>query len=398
MISVNEALSLVLNEAHSFGSEHVPLAKSFSRVLAQNINADRDYPPFNRSAMDGFAVQSANYKAKDQYSIVGTIFAGDPPTPHSREITDKEVFKIMTGAAVPPGYDAVVRKEDAVVNGETVAFSAATVEPWYNIAQQGEDIKQQSVLELKGQRIDQSTVTLLASLGVSHPVVQKLPRIAIITTGNEIVPIDKKPKPTQIRNSNVFALRCLLARFEIHDITEIHTSDDKDLLTTALRTALSYDIVLVTGGVSAGDSDYVPEVLREHEVKQVFHKSAMKPGKPLFFGVRGKTHIFAIPGNPWSCQVVFKVYVAPFLNKCFGMAPPVQMALPLAFDRYKKDSLQHFFPVRVVNRDGGLSELQAIGFNGSGDIRAGVGSDGLAVQEPEQKEIRRGEIIRFLPW
>ena len=161
---------------------------------------------------------------------------------------------------------------------------------------------------------------------------------------------------------------------------------------------LGADIVLLTGGVSAGDADYVPGILTKLKVKEVFHKTAIKPGKPLWFGTRGKTRVFGIPGNPWSSQVVFKIYIEPYLCHAFGMEPPLRLSLPLAKERNKKDTLQHFFPVRVANRSGSASELEALSFNGSGDIRAGLGSDGLAVHPAHKKELKRGDIVEFIPW
>jgi molybdopterin molybdotransferase len=303
----------------------------------------------------------------------------------------------MTGAAVPSGLDAVIRREDAKEENGTVRFATPSVDRWHNIALQGEDLRRGTSVAITGNRIDQSVATTFASLGIQRPTVHKLPRIIIVTTGNEIIPVNRKPKPEQIRNSNVFALKAMLAHYGINAAAK-HVADDKVHLTAALRSALSADLVLLTGGVSAGDSDYVPEILRKLKVKEVFHKTAMKPGKPLWFGARGKTRVFAIPGNPWSTQVVFKVYIEPFLRRCFGMVAPLRLALPLAKERRKKDSLQHFFPVRIVNKVGFTSELEAVALNGSGDIRAGLGSDGLAVHPADKQELRCGEIVEFLPW
>lgn len=404
VLSVSEAKALILAEARSFGTERIALEKSFGRVLAENARADRDYPPFNRSAMDGYAIVADRFEREEPYDIVGTLFAGGAPPPNiprlrGRQEGDKAALKIMTGAAVPEPYDAVIRREDARETGEQrVSFASELVLPWHNISRQGEDLQRGSILALAGSAVNQSTVTLLASLGTHRPLVRRLPRVTIITTGNEIIPVNKKPKPMQIRNANALALRCMLARFGILQVAEKHTADNKARLSTALKAALSSDIVLLTGGVSAGDSDYVPEVLLKLRVKQVFHKTAMKPGKPLWFGTRGKTRVFAIPGNPFSAQVVFHVYVAPFLRACLGMAPRLTMTLPLAADRRKKDALEHFFPVRILNKMGSTSELESVAFNGSGDIRAGWGADGLAVHAAEKKELRRGEIVEFLPW
>lgn len=400
MISVSEARALILAEARSFGTEKIALEKSFGRALAEDVRADRDYPPFNRSAMDGYAIVAGNFRVQQEHLVLGTVFAGDQQRlVHDVSHGQAAAIKIMTGAAVPKPYDAVIRREDArETSGQGVCFTTESVLSWHNISRQGEDLKKGSSLALAGHAVNQSAVTLLASLGIYRPLVQKLPRVTIITTGNEIIPVNKKPKPMQIRNANALALRCMLARFGILQVTEKHAADNKARLAATLKAALSSDIVLLTGGVSAGDSDYVPEILQKLRVKQVFHKTAMKPGKPLWFGSRGKTRVFAIPGNPFSAQVVFHVYVAPFLRACFGMVPLLTITLPLAADRRKKDALAHVFPVRILNKVASTSELETVAFNGSGDIRAGWGADGLAVHAAEKKELRRGELVEFLPW
>lgn len=396
MISYTEALTLVLREAHGFGTEKIPLERGVGRVLAEDIRADRDYPPFNRSAMDGFAVHAAGFSAGKEYRIAGTVFAGAQIS--KKPYPAGSAVKIMTGAPVPPGFDAVIRREDAVMQNDTVRFSGAAPQRWHNVSLMGEDLKRGAALSLAGSAIDHSVATALAALGVMRPVVKKIPRVAIVTTGDEIIPPQRKPQPQQIRNSNVFALRALLASFGIAKVIAKHAADDKVALTAVLRSVLAADIVLLTGGVSAGDSDYVPGILAKLRVKEVFHKTAIKPGKPLWFGMRGKTRVFAIPGNPWSSQVVFKTYIEPYLRHSFGMEPPLRLSLPLAKDRHKKDTLQHFFPVRVTNRAGSASELEAVGLNGSGDIRAGLGSDGLAVHPANKQEMKRGEIVEFIPW
>jgi len=400
LISVAAARALILNEARSFGVERVALEKSFGRVLAKDASADRDYPPFNRSAMDGFAIVARNYNRQNTYTVQGTIFAGDAPAfAHDFSGGQVQAIKIMTGAAVPKPFDAVIPREDArETAGQTVTFETAAVVPWQFISRQGEDLRRGTRLPLAGSTIDHGAVTLLASIGVKQPWVAKLPRVVIITTGNEIIPVKQKPKPMQIRNANAYSLQSMLARCGITQVAVKHAVDTRAELGKVLRSALRADVVLVTGGVSAGDSDHVPEVLQQLRVNRVFHRTAMKPGKPLWFGTRGKTGVFAIPGNPFSAQVVFHVYVAPFLRQSLGLAPQPTMALPLSAGRHKKDTLQHFFPVRIKNKAGSTSALEAVAFNGSGDIRAGWRADGLAVHPAEKKDLRRGDIVEFLPW
>ena len=399
MISVAEAQALILAEAHSFGTEIVSLEKSFGRVLAQEVRADRDYPPFNRSAMDGYAIMAGEFSPGGAYEIARTVFAGDKTAAnHAKEPAAKAV-KIMTGAAVPSQFDAVIRSEDANVEGKNVRFNISSAKAWQNISKQGEDLKKNQLLHLRGRNIDSATASLLASLGVVRPRVAKLPRVAIISTGNEIIQPNKKPGLTQIRNANVTALRAQLAQSGIHTVAAIHVPDNRAKLKRAIAARGKFDILLLTGGVSAGDTDYVPEVLAELKYRKLFHKVQMKPGKPLWFGIKGKTVVFAIPGNPFSCQVVFKVFIEPFLHACFGLLAPAAIHLPLEAERVKKDFLQNYFPVRIntANKNG-ASALSAIPFNSSGDVRAALFSDGIARHSADVAKIEAGMPVEFFPW
>ena len=399
MLTVPEAQALILKQARSFGTEKIPLEKSFGRVLAQDVRADRDYPPFNRSAMDGYAVVAEKFLAEKPYRVAATIFAGDPPSPSGRGAGGAAAIKIMTGAAVPVPFNAVIRREDALADGEGVRFDTPSASAWQNISRQGEDLKKNEEMLLRGRIIDNATASLLASLGVVRPQVTKMPRVAIISTGNEIISPDKKPKPVQIRNSNVTALRAQLASWGIGDITANHVSDDRAKLCRQIAARSNYDILLLTGGVSAGDTDYVPEVLTELKYRRVFHKVQIKPGKPLWFGRRGKSVVFAIPGNPFSCQVIFKVFIEPYLRACFAMPALPALRLPLAAERRKKDQLENFFPVKIGTVAGnGVSALSAIPFNGSGDVRAALFSDGIARHAADAVTIEAGALVDFFPW
>jgi len=400
LISVTEAQSLILAEARSFGSEKVTLEKTLGRVLAQDVIADRDYPPFNRATMDGYAVVAEEYSAAKAYEVSKTILAGDTQRSRALRNSGESAIKIMTGAAVPPPFDAVIRREDAREDSGSVRFNLPIVGPWHSIARQGEDLKAREKIATKGSVMNGVLAGFLASLGIYRPAVAKLPRVAIITTGKEVVPAGKKPKPHEIRNANLFALRALLNDYNIASLRTFHVVDDRKQISRAIAAHLDCDILLLTGGVSAGDSDFVPEVLAEHGVKKIFHKVAMKPGKPLWFGLRQKTAVFAIPGNPFSCQVVFKVFVAPFLRRSLGMPSAHELRLPLQRERQKKDSLQHYFPVRLVAPavTASFNVLQVMPFNSSGDVRAALFSDGIARHPADAATVDAGALVDFLPW
>lgn len=397
MICVTEAIALINSEARSFGVERILLDKAFGRVLAQDAVADRDYPPFNRSAMDGFAVISNQFSIQQKYRTLSTVFAGDK-IKALHFLQDGDTIKIMTGAAVPPPFDAVIRREDAIDENGIVEFMPNPVDTWKNISRQGEDIKRKEKISLKGRVVDNATASLLASFGIVKPQVYRLPRVAIISTGNEIIPPEKKPNPVQIRNSNVFALKQQLHTFGITQVTHIHVSDNPQKLLAAINRCRNADILLMTGGVSVGDSDYVPAVLEKQKFKNIFHKVKIKPGKPLWFGRRGKTVVFAIPGNPFSAQVIFRIFVVPYLRKCFNLQSTDVLALPLSSVHRKKDTLENYFPAKLDTPANSISTVSAIPFNGSGDIRAALFSDGIAMHPAEKAELGVGSVVNFYPW
>lgn len=406
MITVAEAQALIINQARSFGVERVPLEESFGRVLAEDVRADRDYPPFNRSAMDGYAIVAEKFANQKDFPVQGTIYAGDLPATPGRGVggvTDRSLssvgaVKIMTGAAVPAPFNAVIRREDAVEQGGAVRFFSGPAQVWHNISRQGEDLARGEKVPTRGRVIDNATASLLASLGVVRPQVARVPTVAMISTGNEIIPPGKKPNPVELRNSNAVALKCQLRQFGIEHVAHVHAADDRKKLQAAIAKYGKVDILLMTGGVSAGDSDYVPGVLTKLKFKNIFHRVQMKPGKPLWFGKRGKTVVFAIPGNPLSAQVIFRIFVEPYVRQCLGLALHVPLALPLAEGRRKKDSLENFFPVRIETRENRATMLGQIPFNSSGDIRAALFSDGLAVHPAAQPELAAGSVVSFYPW
>lgn len=398
MITSGEAQRLILNEARSFGKEKIALEKSFGRVLAQDVRADRDYPPFNRSAMDGFAIVAENYSAEKTYKISKTVFAGDASKIKPQKGSPLEAIKIMTGAAVPLPFNAVIRREDAVAAGASVRFSNSGVKQWQNISLQGEDITRGEKIAAHGRLIDSATASLLASLGIVRPLVSRLPQVAIISTGNEIISPAKNPNPVQIRNSNIFALKCQLKQYCIEKIDHVHVADDRKKLQSAIGKYGKADILLLTGGVSAGDSDYVPEVLAQLKFKKIFHKIQIKPGKPLWFGRRGNTVVFAIPGNPLSAQVIFRIFIEPYLRRCLGRNAAQPLALPLSEGRRKKDTLENFFPVKVDTNSNLITSLAQLSFNGSGDVRAALFSDGLAAHPADRAELAAGSVVGFYPW
>jgi len=392
MISLQQAQQLVRHQARSFGKEIILLDDAVGRVLNEPVVADRDYPPFNRATMDGIAINSADWnEGIVSYNLVETVFAGKAAT---KIIGMGECYKIMTGAAVPDGADTVIRKEDIDENENRLVVRVSEIKPGQNIAMMGSDIKKGVATINPPQLIKEGTITTLASLGYDEVKVASLPSVAIITTGDEIVPVHAPVNEVQIRNSNQHLLKALLRRWEIKPIAIAHIKDDAAALLQAVNKFRQNDILILSGAVSAGDADFVPEVLVQAGAKMVFHKVAIRPGKPIWFGkFDNGAVVFALPGNPFSTFVTFKLFIEEFLFACFGLPERKMLQLPFNGTRVKKTNLDEFFPVMI---GGNPTVATPVGFNTSGDVTAVMEADGLGMQESERMEIKKNEIIGCL--
>ncbi|TGN08503.1 molybdopterin molybdotransferase MoeA [Leptospira ilyithenensis] len=397
MISYSEGLAKILSYAKQFSFESVPLKLSNNRVLAEEVRADRDYPPFNRSAMDGFTISSSDYSENKIYHYRRELPAGSSFQLEKGE----EAIRIMTGAPVPIGLDVVIKIEDSLLseednNGKRVSFSLESVRPWQNIAKKGEDLHEGDTVLLPGHTLGTSEISMLASLGKSFVSVAVLPKVQIISTGNEILSIDQTPLDWQIRDSNSYTISSILSKYKIIPESVKNIPDEETLLTEAIAKGLESDILILSGGVSMGSLDLVPSILQKLGVGLVFHKVQIKPGKPIWFGKRGNTIVFGMPGNPFSVQTCSRIFLEPFLRASMGQKQNPVMRLPISGTRNKKGSFTEFFPVRLDTKD--KTYLSTVPFNGSGDIRAGLFSDGLAVHPSDSVQIREGDWVEFLPW
>jgi len=395
MLTVTEARNLILQHARSFGIETILLSEAYERVLAEDIYADRDYPPFNRSAMDGYALKFKDLDKFKEFKLVAEMLAGEGI---KSLIEEGACIKIMTGAPVPQGADLVIRVEDSELNDGMVKFKSLPSKIWQNIAIQGEDARLGELVLKKSTIINASTSGLLASLGRSNVKVHSLPKVSIISTGNEIKAVEDAVLRHQIRDSNSYTIASFFQHYNIDIASRKLVSDLKEEIKHAIESLKDMDILILSGGVSMGDADFVPEVLNECGVKTIFHKVQIKPGKPLWFGVRdNKKVVFALPGNPVSCQVAFKVFIEPFLRACFDLPPCQTIKLPLTSIRKKKSSFEEYFPC-ILGQFGSQAGLQQIKNNGSGDFTSITRSSGLAVHPAEIEELKEGDVVEFIPW
>jgi molybdopterin molybdotransferase len=393
VITYLEAQNIILSHAKSFGTEILSLDDADGRVLAEDIYADRDYPPFNRSAMDGYAIRLEDWEnGVREFSVQEVIYAGQ--TPHT-ELGPGAAFKIMTGAAVPFPADAVIRREDSLEEKGKVSFTVEILKAYQNIARKGEDLKKGTLTGNSATVCTPSVISTLATLGKSNINVERLPRIALFTTGNEVKHLNEEIRDVEIRNSNSYLLKSLLKRWGIAPAIYKHLQDDKTELKNNILKALKGDIILMSGGVSAGDADYIPEVLESLGIKKLFHKVAIKPGKPIWCGVMPNgPMVFALPGNPFSSLVTFKIFVEPFLQKSFGLTPATPSQSIFGGEKLRKTPFDEFFPARIINSG---TTIKATSLNGSGDIRLGMDADVLAIHPKDADRLTDGQVISYYP-
>jgi molybdopterin molybdotransferase len=394
MISFEKAQEIVTSQARSFGTEEIILDGAFGRVLAEPIRADRDYPPFPRATMDGYALKYDDLEqGTRRFRVVETLFAGSEP---GRRIGKGECYKIMTGAAVPEYVDMVIRRED-VEEGDEVEVQRKNPEAWrpyLNIARQGEDVRAGELVIDNPRRCDPAMMGLLATVGKTTVTVAKSPQTGLITTGNEVIKPGNPVGRVQIRNSNLWMLLGALREEGLGLKKSSHVGDDPEQLMRTLERFLDLDVLILTGGVSAGDADHVPRVLTELGVRPLFHKIAMRPGKPTWCGLLPEGGmVFALPGNPFSCLVNFALLIAPYIHECWGLEQTPPISLPLREARKKRTPLDEFFPVRM---EGAPAMLTQMPLNSSGDIRLGIGANALALHPAGSGDLGAGaEVVVY---
>ena len=371
MIAFEEALEIVLGSAGELEPESVHLADALNRILGEDVRSDVDSPPFSRSAMDGYACRRGELDAA--LRVVEEIRAGCPPT---KPLGRGECSKIMTGAMIPDGADCVIILEETErVNEEHVRFVGSR--PANNIRVRGEDARAGDVVLEKGTRLAAQHLAVLASVGGIEPRVLRRPRVGVIATGDELVEPDVIPAISQIRNSNSCQLRAQIVQTGAVPNYYGIVQDTEESIGRAMQTAMGEnDVVLLTGGVSVGDFDLVPDVMRKLDVEILFSSIAMKPGKPISFGVTHGAACFGLSGNPVSSFIQFELLVKPFLRALMGHVCRVgAFLLPLgcSISRKKVDRLL-WLPIRVSEE----GEVKICEYHGSAHVNALCGADGLA--------------------
>jgi len=394
MTNLEQALNILSANTIPFKTEKVKLEKSIGRILAEDIVADRDYPPFNRAAVDGYAISMSDADKKiTQYRVVETIFAGDFA---KFKLRTGECYKIMTGAAAPESADILFRVEDSIADETYIVLPIVLAKPLLNISKKGQDATLGEVILSKNKVITIPMISTLAAVGKSEVEVIRMPNVVIITTGDEIVDIDESVELYQIRNSNSYILRAMLSQWHIKPSVIRHVRDSHDAILRAVNKNLNADIIITTGGVSMGDADYMPQVFESAGIKMLFHKLNIKPGKPVWVGKKENGPIvFGLPGNPFSVQTVFTILVQHYLNVCSGNTVELFKTYKLNAERVKSSKLNEFFTVKK-NKE--TNSLVVVNNNGSGDITAGISSDGIALHPADVAVLKNGSLVKFFPF
>ena len=392
MTTVQQAEKLVLAEARDFGNEVVPFDKSLGRVLAEDIKADRDLPPFNRVAMDGIAV---NYQAIESgtttFKIKATQAAGDQPI----DIDNPgECIEIMTGAALPASVDTVVPYESIEIkDGNAVITKPGTIKG-QSLHLQGADKKQGEVVVPAGRVITPSLINTIASVGKSSLVVKKLPKVVVISSGDELVDIDQEPSAIQIRKSNSYTIQAVLSRYGI-ELELLHIPDDPQVTLEKISYCLeNYDVILMTGGISMGKFDYIPKALEEMQVQTIFHKVRQRPGKPFWFGKhRNGTLVFAFPGNPVATFMCLHRYFLPWLQMSQGLTKGSPAYAVLERDFIFRPELTYFLQVKLQFSNEGKLLATPVEGNGSGDFANLADTDAFMELPFEKSEFKSREVF-----
>lgn len=333
MISVSEALQLVRAQVRDYGTEEVDLLQSTGRILAQDIVADRAYPPFDRVTMDGIAINSKAFSAgKRSFKIEGVQAAGQP---QQALIDIDHCLEVMTGAMLPSGTDLVIPYEQCEIKDGIATISIEEIHTLQNVHLEATDSKQGDILVKSGIKITATIVGLIAASGLSLVLVKRLPKVAVCATGDELVEVDEQPLPHQIRQSNSHMLVAALQAEGIQ-AQRYHLRDDPQVMLEELTTITNYyDVVLLSGAVSKGKFDHLPNVLNRLKMETIFHGITQRPGKPFLFGrLPNEVLIFGFPGNPASTFVCYQLYFRAWLYQSLGIALPVMKAFlskPLNF-------------------------------------------------------------------
>ena len=400
MITPAEAERLMLAAIAPFPTEECALSTAHGRVLRADLRADRDLPPFDRVTLDGYALRAkAAAAGRREFILEATQAAG--MRPFVLGPAADACIEVLTGAVLPEGADCVVPYEEAEKHGERVRiFPAVTVSAGRAVHRRGSDHPAGEVIVSAGTRISGREIAVAAAIGASQLTVARIPKIAVVATGDELVEVGDAVAPHQIRRSNDHALRAALSLAGYPWVERFHLHDMRHEIEHMLWHIIAeFDVVLITGGVSKGKFDFLPAELDAQGVKKIFHGVAQRPGKPLWFGLTPDAKpVFALPGNPVSAYTCLHRYVLPALAQASGLPPALARQAVLTAAVTFKPKLAYLLPVKVAS--GPKGELQATPdpSNTSGDFSGLVDTDGFVELAADVAEFPVGTVAPFYPW
>jgi molybdopterin molybdotransferase len=409
MLTVDEALERVLRAAVPLAPARCALREALGCRLAETVTADRDSPPFDKSLVDGYAIRSADWPAESatgRFLLLEEVPAGRVPT---TRVGPGQATLVMTGAPMPQGADTVVMREDAHADGDGVVLAPMSrpVRGGHWL-ERGRETRAGAIVALPGSRLDPVRLGVLATVGASRPLVWPRPRVAILTTGDELVPPEADPGPGQIRNSNTAMLDGLVRQARARVLVLDTAPDERPGLAERLECGLDpgrADVLVVSGGVSAGSLDLVPETLVRLGVEPIFHKVRLKPGKPLFFGIRRPIGhgtppvlVFGLPGNPVSALVGFLLFVRPALERLANEEPlpAVERVGRLARPFVHRGDRPTYHPCRLEAGCDGSPWVDPLPWAGSPDLRTVADADAFAVFPAGERSYLDGETVGIL--
>ena len=397
MITVKKADELLSKEIKDYGNVTLPFDKTSGRILAAPMMADRDIPPYHRVTMDGIAIRFEEFKKGTRlFKIVATQAAGEEP---KQVVNNTDCIEIMTGCALPSTVDTVIRYEDLKIENGYAQVGDTNVVLGQNIQRKGIDKSRGEILVPEGTFITPSVIATAASVGCTDLSVKRFPTVAIISTGNELVAPQQKPLPYQIRTSNAFAIQATLQQYGM-TADLIHLRDDEQIIKSSLKDCLNqYEVLIISGGVSAGKFDYVPDALQKLNVVSLFHKIAQRPGKPFWFGKSADGRlVFAFPGNPVSTFLCCVRYFIPWLRACMGaIGAKIQMAI-LDSDLSFAPHLQYFIPVKIETNDEAQIIAKPVTGNSSGDYIQLLHASAFMELPMDQQEFKKRDRYQIWPF
>ncbi len=395
MIHLEEALGIILSKAETLPGERVEIPSSLERVLAEDVHADFDIPGFDRSAMDGYAVMARDTSsARSDRPLILEVIADLRAGYRTKKILrEGKAVRIMTGALLPQGADAVVMVEDTKEEEDRVRIFRK-VNPGENISFAGEDVKKGELVLKEGSLIRPAEVGMLAALGKEKVMVRKRPRVAIISTGDELIKVGDRLEEGRIYDSNSFALFSQVMKCGGIPQRLGIAPDKKEELILKIQEGLSFNVLLLSGGVSVGTYDLVKEAAEEAGVRILFWKVAVKPGKPTFFGIRDHTLVFGLPGYPVSSMLNFENLVKPAIYAMLGRKEKrIQVEAVMESSVRSKGRRRNFIRVKLVREKGEYRALPAPSQK-SGVLKSMVFADGFIIVPEEIEEIKKGEKVQ----